>query len=483
MKRLPLKWKLTLLYTFFMMLLTAGMLGILFSLSSGAVASSVRKDLEESVWDAFDEIEWEDGELEIDSDLMEVEDGIYLAVYDEKGKRLGGRIPQDVEEEAEVTEGFQKVSAEHRQWYTFGASAEIEDYGNIFIQGMISVSRAETSLHVTLRLSVILFPMMVCLTAALGYFFISRTLRPVAKITQTAREIYERGDLSKRITAGQDKKSAEDRVCGGVKPPHSEKKAKKTKRNEERRKGDEIDKLAETFDLMLDRLQTAFEKEKQFTSDVSHELRTPVTVILAQCDALLAEENCSGEERKAVEVIRNKAQNMANMIAQLLFLARADQKRMAVHKERLDLSVLTEIAVEEQREIAKKKEMQIRTDIPDPVDGYADETLWIRLWMNLIGNAVTYGREGGWVQVGLKREAELIKGYVRDNGIGIPQEHLPHIWERFYQVDSARSSGEISGSGLGLPMVRWIVEAHGGSITVESVQGEGTTFSFVFPSQ
>ena len=149
-----------------------------------------------------------------------------------------------------------------------------------------------------------------------------------------------------------------------------------------------------------------------------------------------------------------------------------------IKKEWLNLSVVTEMAVEEQQEIAEEKGIQIETEIEENVEGYADETMFIRLWMNLIGNAVTYGREGGWIRVGIQKQDNKVAGYVEDNGIGIEEEKLPHIWERFYQADTSRSE---KGSGLGLSMAKWIVQAHGGTISAESIYGKGTKFIFQFP--
>ena len=169
------------------------------------------------------------------------------------------------------------------------------------------------------------------------------------------------------------------------------------------------------------------------------------------------------------------------MISQLLFLSRADQGRQAVHKELLDLSLITEMAAEEQEAMAAEKNISIVRDIEEGIEGYVDETLFIRLWMNLIGNAISYGKEGGWLKVSLKKEKNTVFGAVEDNGIGISQEQLPHIWERFYQADTSRTGKENTGSGLGLPMVKWIVETHGGKISVRSTPGAGSRFAFYLP--
>lgn len=448
MSRLSIKWKLTVLYTIFMIILAAGMIGVLFSLSSRQILASVGRTLEHRVLSSFDDITVRNGGLRINSDILQAQDGVYLSVYDGDGILLGGRIPYDFDVTLELEEGLRSLSAGGIRWDVFDASSEIEGYGTVFIRGIMSVTEAENSLRVALRFSMILFPVMVLLMAGLGYFFSSRALRPVSQITKTAREIYDKEDLSKRIGLRHGK--------------------------------DEIYELAGTFDQMLEKLQTSFEREKKFTSDASHELRTPVTVILTQCEYLLEDQELSAEERNAVEVIQRKAQNMANMIAQLLFLSRADQNRQTLQKERLDLSALTEIAAEEQQEIAAHRGIRIETQIEEGVCGEADETLFIRLWMNLIGNAVSYGKENGWIKVRLSEKDGMITGSVQDNGIGIGAEALPHIWERFYQADTSRKD---QGSGLGLSMVKWIVEAHGGTIWAESEPGRGTKFEFSFPKK
>lgn len=447
MKKVPLKWKLTILYAAFMILMTGIMLSILFSLSSSEILSSVETDLENDVFGAFEDIQWDGKRLKIDRDFYEVEKGIYLSAYNSGESLIGGRIPYEFTLNVPLGEGLRRLTQEGISWYIWDTSSNIEGYGKVYVRGITSITEAESSLRVTLRLSVILFPLLVVLAASLGYFFVSRTLRPVSRITSTARAIYEEEDLSKRIGLTGEK--------------------------------NELYKLAETFDLMLDKVEKSFEKEKQFTSDASHELRTPVAVILSQCEYLLEDTQLSQETRSAVEVIQRKAGNMAKIISQLLFLSRADQNRQVIHKEYLELSLLTEMAAEEQQEIAQTKGIRIETDIQEGVQGYVDETLFIRIWMNLIGNGISYGKENGWLKISMKEKEGILFGSVEDNGIGITKEQLPHIWERFYQADASRSQRD--GAGLGLPMVKWIVQIHGGEIKAESEYGQGSRFAFTIP--
>ena len=170
------------------------------------------------------------------------------------------------------------------------------------------------------------------------------------------------------------------------------------------------------------------------------------------------------------------------MISQLLFLARADQGRQPLSRELIDLSGLTEMTVEEGQLLAdsQRRGIRIESEIEPGIEAWADETLYIRMLVNLISNAVRYSFDNGTVTVGLKREGANVVGTVMDQGTGIPADSLPHIWERFYRADSSRT-GE-NHSGLGLSMVKWIAEAHGGSVSVTSRPGEGSTFTFRLPA-
>ena len=301
----------------------------------------------------------------------------------------------------------------------------------------------------------ILLPLMVLVTAFLGYRFTRRTLLPVRQITDTVRQIRADADMSRRI---------------GL--PRSNKLSKKNR--------DEIYDLAETFDEMLEQLEKVFQREKQFTSDVSHELRTPVSVIMAQCEACLADDTLSETHREQLLLIYEKTKKISEMISQLLMLSRADQGRQPLHREYLNISELTEIVAEDQQLLAasSEKEIKIIKNIEPDIIAPVDETFYIRMVVNLISNAVTYSKESGTVKVYLSKAEHEVIGIIQDDGIGIPADDLPHIWERFYQVSQSRSENH---SGLGLSMVQWIVKAHNGWIKAESTLGEGSKFTFGLP--
>lgn len=445
MKKCSLKFKLTILYTLFMTLLTCISLGIIFSLSNQEVLSSVRSDLEKQVYQSLDEVKITDGEIDIDSDFYDLEDGVYLSIYNSDGKFLFGRLPYSFNSVPEFREGeIQTIQDTTTLWYVFDTSCTSDYPETLYIRGITSVTKAENSMRITQHFALILLPLLVFLTAILGYLFTRHTLMPVRQITETVQNIRKDEDLSQRVGLG--------------------------------RGTDEIYHLSETFDQMLEQIEASFLREKRFTSDVSHELRTPVSVILAQCDEMLTQDNLSEAQIQQISRIKRKADEMAQMISRLLTLSRADQGRQKLQLEYLNLSELTEMTAEEQQILAEERNINILTDIEPDIYAWVDESFYIRLLVNLISNAIYYNRENGYVKIALSQKREKIICSIEDNGIGIASEHLPHIWERFYRIDSSRTNG--SHSGLGLSMVQWIVKAHGGTISADSCPGKGSCFTF-----
>lgn len=454
MKRFSLKLKLTLLYTFFTLLVTCAALAILFSLSNREVLEAAQSKLESRVQESTEDLRLRSGTLQVDNDFYSVTQNVYLSLYDEDMYFLFGKVPIGFNSQPDISDGELRTMTDRNiSWYVYDMSYRVSDTRTVFIRGITSVTEAEESFVVTLRFALIILPALVLMTAFIGYRMTRRTLLPVKKITRTVQEIRADADLSRRI---------------GL-PEHS------------RKSGDEIYGLAETFDEMLSELEEVFSREKQFTSDVSHELRTPVSVILAQCGACLVDESLTPEQREQILLIQKKAEEMSAMISQLLFLSRADQGRQPIQRERLNLSELTYMVAEEQQFLAEDQgaAAKIHCRIEPDIYADADETLYIRMVSNLISNAVYYSGDHAEVTVELRSSDGTVTGRVIDNGIGISEEDLSHIWERFYRADDSRSKG--GRSGLGLPMVKWIVEAHGGTVTAHSRLGEGSTFVFEFP--
>ncbi|MFR3229877.1 MAG: sensor histidine kinase [Mediterraneibacter gnavus] len=450
MKRFSLKLKLTAMYSFFMVLVTCLCLAVLFSLSGNEILTSAQMHLRERVQESADEIELEDGEFEIDSDFYSLDNNVYLALYDTGGDFLYGKVPPGLEQAPQFEDGkIQTVKSGTEQWYVYDVQYEMENGQEFYIRGVVSVTETQKEFLIAVRFAVILLPLTVILTVLIGYRLIRRTLLPVRQMTETVQEIQKDGDLSRRIGVSQDTGK------------------------------DEFYQLAGTFDGMLESLEQAFLRERQFTSDVSHELRTPVSVILAQCEASLNRTDLSEEQRKEILLIRKKAGEMSQMISQLLLLSRADQGRQQLNKEEINISELTEIIVEEQKMLAQRRKIEVHTEIEPDITGYLDESFYIRMLDNLISNAVSYGKEGGNIKVTLHQIPSGVRGTVEDDGIGISRDDQVHIWERFYRVDASRTGKEEgSHSGLGLSMAKWIAQAHGGNVRVESELGKGSCFTF-----
>ena len=475
MKKISLKLKLTLLYTFFMVLLTCAALAILFSLSSREMLSSTQTRLENRVQESVEFIALRNGEIRIDSDFYSVVRDVYLSLYDSDMYFMYGRIPHGFTQQPELADGeIRTIRDGNREWYVYDMSYRLSEDRTVYVRGITSITDAEESFTVTVRFALVLLPLMVLATAVIGYRFTRRTLAPVRQITDTVRQIRADADLSRRIGFEEVKRNGRPMPDDGGSDEET---------GERRKKGDEIYILGRTFDEMLEELEEVFRREQQFTSDASHELRTPVSVIMAQCDAMLAEGNSFTEEqRNQIGLIQRKARGMADMISQLLFLSRADQGRQPLNKERINISELTEMIAEEQQMLADAdgRGIHIETQICPEIWADVDETFYIRMLVNLISNALRYSRDNGLVEVSLVQDGDAFTGSVRDYGQGIAADAQPHIWERFYQAEASRTDG--SHAGLGLSMVKWIAEAHGGSVSVESEEGQGSTFTFCIPA-
>lgn len=452
MRRLSLKVKLTLLYTVLMTAVTGGVLALLFSLSGKELLAGVQGQLEQRVSEAGEDIEWDDGKLRFDADLLSLEYGVYLSVYDADGYLLYGKVPYGFDNSAVFEDGtVREYSADGADFYMMDLFYQVKDYGAVVIRGVTSITDAEASFRFAIRLAAILMPLLTVLMAAMGYLMARRTLRPVSRVTETVRQIQTDGDLSRRVSLGKG--------------------------------SDEIYRMADTFDRMLDQIEESFRREHQFASDASHELRTPVAEMLLQCEELMQNEALDEQTRSGIEFLRQKSLHLSQIISQLLFLTRADQGRQKLTMERLDFSELTAMVCEEAQILAQDADstsaISIETQIERDLYILGDETLLMRFWMNLLQNAITYGRSGGHIRVTVQKGIGRIEGSILDDGIGISEEDLPHIWERFYQADTSRTRE--NSSGLGLAMVKWIVKEHGGEITVRSRIGEGTEFTFWFP--
>lgn len=448
MKSLSIKTQLTLYYGFILSLISIVLIGVLYTYSAYEIKYRTSNDIYAQVHEATNEIKTKNGQIVYGNDLMKLENGVYISIYDEQKEMLYGSIPYDFE----CHDGFHlemKTSVQKDISYLV---YDFPFYPNgktkLIIRGVANLSNAQSGMKHVFTYSLIFFPLIIILSLLIGYHLSKRALAPVATITTKVRNIMDSSNPNQRIQLGQGK--------------------------------DEIYEMANTFDDLLNQIQEIIEREKQFSSDVSHELRTPISVILTQCELLKEENKLNEDSLQHLQVIEKKAKAMHQMISQLLLLSRADAGRAQIEKETINLSELCEMTLEEQQFYAQEKRIQFTSHIEENILIYADMTLMIRLLVNLLNNAITYGKEKGWIHCSLTQNEQSILLQVQDNGIGISSQHLPYIFDRFYQVDKSRTS---SNSGLGLSMVKWICDVHNAQIKVDSTVHEGTTFTVLFPNR
>jgi heavy metal sensor kinase len=284
-------------------------------------------------------------------------------------------------------------------------------------------------------------------TALVVWLSTRRALAPLEAVTQTALQITRADDLSRRI------------LYQG--PP-----------------GDEVGQLINAFNQTLARLENLFNTQRRFLADVGHELRTPLTVIKGNAELL---RRIGSPDEESLEGIENEVDRLTRMVGDLLLLAQAESGKLPLDRRLVELDTLVLEALQQMRVLARERRALKLGEI-DQVQVCGDQDRLKQVLVNLIGNALQYTPAGGEVVVGLGKSAGQARLTVRDNGPGIPEEDLAHVFERFYRGEKARTrSRDGKGYGLGLSIAYWIVRNHEGRIEIDSQEGQGTTFCVWLP--
>lgn len=297
---------------------------------------------------------------------------------------------------------------------------------------------------------VCLMPLMILCGCLLGWFLTGRALTPVTAVAQTAQRI-SGSNLSLRIPT--------------------------------RGAGDELDDLIETFNRMIDRLESSFQQIRQFSTDVSHELRTPITAIRGQLEVALFTAKTTEQYRDAILNSLQDIDRLSHIVRALLQLSQAESGQLVLQKSLVDLSSLLRDVVDQFQILAEAEQVRLSTDLPLECIVEVDRVQLERLVFNLLSNAVKFTPAGGEVRVALVRGPNEVELVVEDSGCGIAQQYLPHIFDRFYRVPGSQAPSEPEkGLGLGLSFVAWIAKAHGGVIQVDSAPGKGSRFAVKMPA-
>ncbi|MDA8216447.1 MAG: heavy metal sensor histidine kinase [Dehalococcoidales bacterium] len=452
----PIRVRLTLWYVALLAVILLAFSGALYLSFSRGLREQQDATLRAEAAQLQASVDQENGRPHMGQNEGQLSAGTVAALYDSAGRVLLDGTPRwdastlaDVRSRASHGESsLRSVSASSGQGWRV-LVVPVQENGRAV--AVLEVGLPEQELEAALRHLLLLMglgiPATLVLAAGGGLFLAHRALSPIDRITKLARQIGAE-DLSRRVGA----------VSGD----------------------DEVGRLAETFDAMLARLEGAFRRERRFTADASHELRTPMAVIASQVDVTLERSRSAKEYQEALRVVGREAERVGRLVSDLLTLARADSGEMELEREALALDELADAVVAQLRPLADARGVHLGVGRAEPTVVVGDETRLMQLLFNLVDNAIKYTPPGGEVTVSVERRDGGAALMVTDTGIGIPPEHLPHLFERFYRVDKARSRSE-GGAGLGLAICDWIARAHDGRIEIVSNPGRGSTFTVYLP--
>lgn len=463
-KRLPLRVRLTLWYLATLAAMLVFFAVFIYWQTQRNLLDQIDSALTLAATQALASVELEGGRLAFEetgtSAAVEQRLGDDFAIYllSEDGSLRDWMGRRDEFEAQQPRAGLDTVRNDDDLWRVYTARLAPGDSGPGSPGGWLQVAQEMdpvTDALASLQAQMLLgLPLALLLAGFGGFFLAGRALRPIERITATAQAI-DGGDLSQRI--------------------------------EYRGPADEVGRLAATFDSMLDRLETAFARERRFTSDAAHELRTPLTAMKGQIEVTLSRSRAEDAYRETLTEINEQVERLIRLSNDLLFMARLDQANGAqVRQEDVALTDLLAAVVDQVKPLAAGKGIELTLTIGERVSVPGDLDLLIRLFLNLLDNAIKYTPPEGAVTVRVDGNGEEVVVAVRDTGPGIPAEHLPHLFERFYRVEADRGrvlTGEgHGGTGLGLAIAAEIVRVHQGAIRAESEVGQGTTFTVRLPS-
>ncbi len=378
---------------------------------------------------------------ELDLELEVLSHGERVAVYSPSGVLQSFYEGPPGPGQGQVPEGTDSYVMDGVPWRRTTVWAP---HLNLWLQISRSQEELERSLSSLFWFLLAGVPLTVLAAGAGGLFLASRLLNPLDRITRTAATLGAEG-LSQRLT-----------------PLDS---------------GDELARLVETFNGMLGRLDEAFARQKQFTSDAAHELRTPLARLLMRAEVTLSRPRSAAEYQESVEEIKEGIQAMTVLVIKLLTLSRADAGALQGERESLNLADLVDDAMKSLDPEGEGPEVEARLA---PALVLGDQTRLTELALNLLENALRHTPPDGLVRVEVGVEGERAVLAISDTGPGVPQAHRERIFERFYQVDESRHTG---GAGLGLAICRAIARQHGGDLTLESGQLSGACFVARLPLQ
>jgi two-component system heavy metal sensor histidine kinase CusS len=459
-RRLTIRWRLTLWYGTVLSVILAGFSGAVYLLMQRHLLTLTDAALSEELDELADEVM----RVESRSSLPGVlktrfpgHEGYELQVRTNAGEPLfrsagieSTGLPNPVAHGKSVDlPAYESITLDGSRPVRLASREVSGPSGTFLIQAGVTLVPNVRALRELVTVFLTLGPMALACAVGGGYWLARKALSPVDRMAATAAEI-----TATRL----DRRLAEPEAL------------------------DELGHLARTFNSMISRLQRSFEEVRRFTADAAHELRTPLAVMRTEAEVALRSQRSPDRDARVLENLLEEIERLSRLVSQLLFLCREDTGIgigiSNFHPVRLD-NLVREV-VEHMEVAAREKGLDLQATLPTRCEIKGDPDRLRQVLFNLLDNAIKYTPTGGRVTVEAQPAPGQIRIIVTDTGIGIPGEHLPHVFERFYRVDSARSR-ETDGNGLGLAICYSIVESHSGRLAIESEPGIGTCVKLILP--
>ena len=434
LSRIPVSIRVTVWFSSVIVILFLIILSSLILIEDKVVNDLSQKELVEAVEEIYEDPE----------KFENFNDGIYYIKYNEQNEIIAGKFPKDFDIALAFSiEDINIYQVENKKFLYYDTRLQDEDD---WIRGIYPLGKVQKEIETFWNIAIALSVLFIIFVVIVGYRIIKNAFKPVKQISDTALKIKRSKDFSNRIEL-------------------------------EDSNDDEIHKMASTFNEMLDTVEEVFIHEKQFSSDVSHELRTPITVILAQSDYALQYSDTLEETKESLEVINRHAKRMTNLINQIMELSKLERQK-EIEKEKINLSNIVLQLLEDYKPLLESKNLNLIYNVEKDIRIQGNKIMLERVFLNILMNAVKFTKTN--IEVSLTREDKTAVLKIRDNGIGISEENKKFIWERFFQVNDSRNKEENKGSGLGLSMVKKIVDLHSATIDLESELEQGTCFTIKF---
>lgn len=460
MTRLGIRWQLTLWYSLALSVVLLAFSGALFVTIRTHLLARIDAELTEESNEVAEELELASTESEFRRRFQHhyADDALFgFQVARMDGKILfGSRGPSGVDlphpasnddTEFRIFQNIELSRLDRRRM--LGRVVQLPD-GPLMTYVFAPMEETESQLKSLLTMLFLNGLLAILAAVIVGYFMARRVMAPIHEMTKIAERISSQ-NLSERIAMGNS--------------------------------GDELGRLSTTLNRTFDRLQRAINEMRRFTADAAHELRTPLAIIRTEVEVALRECELTGQRiseplQRATDSVHAETLRLSILVDQLLTLSRQETGLQGGDFHRVSLKDVLIDVVESLRILAEEKGIRLILDDHDEQTVLGDELALNQLFFNLIENAVKYTPADGVVRISSQREGSSVRVTVEDTGIGVESKHHEHLFERFYRVDAARST---AGTGLGLAICRSIVEAHHGTIEVESEPGRGTKFTVLLP--